>query len=103
MAQFDRDALRHLARLARLDLPDVALPHYAEQLEGIFGLFQGLVAVDTSAIGTVIASFDDLTLTPRPDTPRASLPRDAALAPSSRREGDCLAVPRVLTGAVEAD
>jgi aspartyl-tRNA(Asn)/glutamyl-tRNA(Gln) amidotransferase subunit C len=90
--------LPHLARLARLELDPADLPHYAAQMEAILALFTALSAVDTSQMGEVLASFDDLALTPRPDVPVPCLPREAALGQSARREGDYIAVPRVLGG-----
>lgn len=91
--------LQHLALLARLEIPADQLPAYSAQLGQILALFEGLREVDTSDIGTVFASFSDLTLTPRPDDPIPSLDRDAALASSARRTGDYLTVPRVLGNA----
>lgn len=96
--------LQHLTRLARLKVPDELLPQYAAQLGQILALFETMRTVDTSGVGTVLATFGDLTLDPRPDVPVPSLPRDRALAPSSRREGDFIAVPQVMGGAaVEGD
>jgi len=100
MPAFSREELLHIARLARLMVPEEAVQHHVEQMESILGLFEGLRKIDTSAIGPVLASFTDLTLTPREDVPIPSLAREAALTPSGRREGDEIAVPRVLGGTV---
>jgi len=97
------EELQHLALLARLDIPAEQLPAYSAQLGQILALFEGLRSVDTNDIGTVFASYSDLTLTPRPDDPIASLDRDAALASSSRRTADYLTVPRVLGGAPQEE
>lgn len=93
------DDLAHLAHLARLDIPPDALESYAGQLGNVLALFEGLRSVDTSAIEAVLASFPDLSLTPRPDLPVPSLPTDSALAPSARQDHEYLSVPRVLKGA----
>jgi len=101
MPAFSPAELAHLAHLARLTLAEDQIPRTAQQLERILGLFEGLQQIDTSAVGAVLASFPDLTLTPRPDVPTPSLPREAALAPSGRRASDYIAVPRVLKSTQE--
>ncbi|HYE76629.1 MAG TPA: Asp-tRNA(Asn)/Glu-tRNA(Gln) amidotransferase subunit GatC, partial [bacterium] len=80
-------------------VPEEHLPRYAAHLGQLLELFAAMQAVDTSGVGAVVATFEDLSLQPRPDLAAGSLPRDAALAPSQRREGDFIAVPRVLGGA----
>lgn len=102
MTPLSADDLAHLARLARLDLPADRLPQYAEQIGQILALFDTLQAIDTSDIGGLVGSFDDLSLKPRPDEPGGSLAREAALSPSGRRVGDLLTVPRVVGGAAAA-
>ena len=95
--------IQHLARLARLDIPEAEQGRYATQLDRLLGLFESLKTVDTAAIGEVFASFADLEMTPRPDAPGPCLDLEAALSPSGRREGEFIAVPRVLAGAPEPD
>ncbi len=95
MSAITRDEVAHLARLPRLDLPDDALTHYAEQLDAI------LDAV--AMVGEVAA--DDVPATSHPvpmanvfreDVNRPCLDRDEVLAQAPAAEDGRFRVPRIL-------
>lgn len=95
MSAITRAEVAHLARLARLDLADDELDHYAEQLA---------VILDAVARVSEVAA-DDIPPTShpvplvnvfRPDLAMPSLPRDEALAAAPAVEDERFRVPRIL-------
>lgn len=90
-----RDEVRHVAGLARLDLPDDVLDTMAEQLGGILDYMQTLNRVDTDGI-VPMAHALSLTTPLRPDERRPHLDREAALANAPERDEESFVVPRVI-------
>ena len=85
----------HLGRLARIDIPDDQLAHYAEQLEVILG---AVAQVGQIASADVPATSHPLPLVNvfREDQPRPSLGQSAALSGAPAVEDGRFRVPRIL-------
>ena len=90
-----REEVRHVARLARLDLAEDVLDTMAEQLDGILGYMEALNRVDTEGIAPT-AHAVSLTTPLREDERRPHLERDAALANAPERDEETFLVPRVI-------
>jgi len=90
-----REEVRHVARLARLDLAEDVLDTIAEQLDGILGYMDTLNRVDTAGIAPT-AHAVSLTTPLREDERRPHLERDAALANAPERDEETFLVPRVI-------
>lgn len=95
MSAITRDEVAHLARLARLDLPDDALTHYAEQLDAILG---AVAMVSEVAADDVPATSHPVPMANvfRPDEAGPCLDRDEVLAQAPAAEDGRFRVPRIL-------
>ncbi|MFN8125923.1 MAG: Asp-tRNA(Asn)/Glu-tRNA(Gln) amidotransferase subunit GatC [Candidatus Nanopelagicales bacterium] len=90
-----RDEVAHLARLARLDLPDDELSHYAEQLTVII---DAVATVSEVAADDVPATSHPVPMTNvfRPDAAGPCLDRDVVLSQAPAAEDGRFRVPRIL-------
>ncbi len=95
MTGITRPEVAHLARLARLELTDEELDHYAEQLDVIL---QSVARVSEVATDDIPGTSHPLPLVNvvRDDVARPGLDRDAALAGAPSHEDDRFRVPRIL-------
>ena len=95
MPAISRDEVAHLARLARLDLRDDELDHYAEQLDVILA---SVARVAEVAAADVPATSHPIPLTNvmRADEVRPSLTPADALAGAPAAEDGRFRVPRIL-------
>jgi len=95
MPSITREEVAHLARLARLDLRDEELDHFADQLEIILG---AVARVGEVAAEDVPPSSHPLPITNvfRDDVVRPSLTREEALAGAPAAEAQRFRVPRIL-------
>ena len=95
MSAITRDEVAHLARLARLDLPEAALTHYAEQLDAILN---AVAMVSEVAADDVPATSHPVPMTNvfRDDTNRPCLDRAEVLAQAPAAEEGRFRVPRIL-------
>lgn len=87
--------VRHLARLALLDLSAEEIAEHARHLDAIVGYVEQLAAVDTAgveAVANVAVPAGGL----RPDEPAALLPTATALAMAPVRGPDAYLVPKVV-------
>ena len=87
-----RDRLLAVAKLARISLPEDAIPGLVEDFRRIVGYFATLSEVDTEGVvetSSVLVSRMPL----RPDVPHESLPRDEILESAPRVSGEGFAVP----------
>jgi aspartyl-tRNA(Asn)/glutamyl-tRNA(Gln) amidotransferase subunit C len=96
-AELTPDAVKHLARLARLELTPEELALYTRQLADILAYAEQVLVIDTAGVpptshptGAAGRMRDDL--------PQPSLPRDVVLAqaPEPALEAGLFKVPRVL-------
>lgn len=95
MPEISRDDVAHLARLARLDLTEDELEHYAEQLAVILGAVQRVsevAATDVEPMSHPVAISNVF----RPDERTPSLTAEQALSGAPAVEQDRFKVPRIL-------
>jgi aspartyl-tRNA(Asn)/glutamyl-tRNA(Gln) amidotransferase subunit C len=95
MPAISRDDVAHLARLARLELTDAELGHYAEQLDVILGAVQRVSEVaadDVEPMSHPVAISNVF----RPDQQVPGLTPDEALAGAPAVEDERFRVPRIL-------
>lgn len=95
MSEITRDEVAHLARLARLDLPEEALTHYAEQLDVIL---DAVAAVAQVATDDVPATSHPVPMSNvfRDDVNRPCLDRAEVLAQAPAEEDGRFRVPQIL-------
>ena len=95
MTNISRADVAHLARLARLAIPEDQLDHYAEQLDVIL---QSVARVGEVAAADVPAMSHPVPLLNvfRDDVARPGLDREAAMAAAPALEDDRFRVPRIL-------
>jgi aspartyl-tRNA(Asn)/glutamyl-tRNA(Gln) amidotransferase subunit C len=90
-----RDAVRHIALLARLQLSDAEEAQFTEQLDHILQHFEKLAALDTAAVEPTAHIVDIVTAyredvvsnPPAPEEFRANAPA---------RDGDFFKVPKII-------
>ena len=95
MSAITRAEVAHLARLARLDLAEDELDHYAEQLDVILTSVARVSEVAADDIPPTSHPVPLVNVT-RPDVARPGLPREDALAAAPAVEDDRFRVPRIL-------
>jgi aspartyl-tRNA(Asn)/glutamyl-tRNA(Gln) amidotransferase subunit C len=95
MSAITRAEVAHLARLARLDLAEDELDHYAEQLDVILTSVARVSEVAADDIPPTSHPVPLVNVT-RPDVARPGLPREQALAAAPAIEDDRFRVPRIL-------
>ncbi len=93
--KIDRDAVNHVARLARLELSEAERTRFAEQLERILEYFAKLDELDTTQVEPT-SHVIGMTNVFRDDVVRPSLPREAILAGAPDHESGFFKVPPVL-------
>ena len=94
--KISREEVRHVARLARLDLEDTVLDQMADQLGGILEYMDTLNRVDTEGVAPT-AHAVSLTTPLRADELRPHLDREAALANAPERDEESFLVPRIIS------
>jgi aspartyl-tRNA(Asn)/glutamyl-tRNA(Gln) amidotransferase subunit C len=82
--KLERDAVLHIAKLARVELSEQEIATFSEQLSEIIGHFDALEAVDTDGVEPTAHTLP-LRNVMAEDASRPSLPRDEVLdlAPST--------------------
>jgi aspartyl-tRNA(Asn)/glutamyl-tRNA(Gln) amidotransferase subunit C len=95
MSAITRAEVAHLARLARLDLAEDELDHYAEQLDVILTSVARVSEVAADDIPPTSHPVPLVNVT-RPDRVTPGLTRDEALAAVPSVEDDRFRVPRIL-------
>jgi aspartyl-tRNA(Asn)/glutamyl-tRNA(Gln) amidotransferase subunit C len=88
----DRDQVRHVARLARLERSEEEVDRMAAELAGVLEHIERIGELDlddVAATSHVVAVENAL----RPDVPRPSLPRERVLADAPSVVSDGFAVP----------
>ncbi|MEE4356081.1 MAG: Asp-tRNA(Asn)/Glu-tRNA(Gln) amidotransferase subunit GatC [Desulfococcaceae bacterium] len=89
------EEVRHVAKLARLDMDETAIEKFAEQIGSILGYADKLREVDTEGVRpTSHAIF--LNNAFREDKVKEQLDRESALANAPEQEDGAFTVPRVL-------
>ena len=90
-----REAVAHVARLARLALTDAELETMREQLNAILAHIDALKAVDTTGVEPTSHAVPQFNVM-REDEPRPCLPVEDMLANAPDRAGDFFRVPRII-------
>ena len=87
--------VRHLAKLAHLDLADAEVGRYARELEAIVGYVEQLSQVDPRGVEPIanVAGLDNVA---RADVPAAMLDTAKALAIAPARNEHAYLVPKVV-------
>ncbi len=93
--KIDKENVKRVARLARLELSDEETATMTRQLDTILQYVAKLDELDTSDVA-VTTHPQDAVNTFRPDETQPSLPRDKALAASPLQNGEAFVVPRVI-------
>jgi len=91
----DLDMVRHIGRLARIELTDEQARTFARQLGGILEYFDKLQELDTAGVEPM-SHVVELTNVLADDVPGESLSPADALANAPQRDGDFFKVPKVI-------
>lgn len=95
MSRIDRDTVRHVALLARLELSDEEIERFAHELGDILEYVAKLDELDTTDVPPTSHSLP-LANVMRDDVVRPSLPKEEALANAPDSEDGCFKVPQVI-------
>ena len=95
MGAINRDDVRHVARLARLALPEERIAPLTSQLESILGYVSHLQSIDTSGVPPTTRAVEVVNVA-RADQVQPTAVRDDLLNQAPQREGALLVVPRIL-------
>ena len=95
MPAISRDDVSHLAKLARIDIPEDQLDHYASQLDAILDAVAQISSVATDDVPAMSHPVP-MTNVFRADVPAESLTAESALAGAPAVEDDRFRVPRIL-------
>ncbi len=95
MTAISREEVAHLAHLARINIADDQLEHFAKQLDAILDAVAQVSQVDTADVPAMSHPIP-MTNVFREDIPVASLAPGAALAGAPAVEDSRFRVPRIL-------
>lgn len=87
--------VRHVARLARLELSEAELERMRAEMDAILAYMDKLRSLDTTGVEPTSHAVP-LRNVMRDDEPRPSFPRDDMLANTPDRAGDFFRVPRII-------
>lgn len=93
----DRETVKKVALLARLELDDETLERYRAQLGAILDYIDQLKALDVKGVEPLVHAGDFANIF-RPDEPRPCLPNEEALRSAPDRAGPYFVVPKILEG-----
>ena len=91
----DRDQVRKVAHLARLELTPGEEAKFTTQLSDILDYFEQLSELDTENVQPTTRAIDVSNVT-RPDSRQPYLDREAILEGAPNREGDFFKVPKII-------
>ncbi len=93
----DRSQVRHVARLARLQLSPEEEERFAAQLGNVLEYIERLAKVDVSGVEPLSFAGDAAAgLALRDDAVRECLPREKVLAQAPQQDGQAFVVPRII-------
>jgi aspartyl-tRNA(Asn)/glutamyl-tRNA(Gln) amidotransferase subunit C len=93
----DEALVRHIARLARIEVREEELGRLARELATILGYFDKLAELDTAGVAPLVHAVEGANVL-APDEPAPSLGAEAALANAPRHDDELFLVPRVVGG-----
>ena len=91
------EQVRHIAKLARLALPEPALQNHAKQIDSILGYVEKLAEVDTSGVEPLAHALPVKNVF-RADVAGESLPLEKVLQNAPETDGRFFKVPKVIGG-----
>ncbi|MCS6813427.1 MAG: Asp-tRNA(Asn)/Glu-tRNA(Gln) amidotransferase subunit GatC [Cyanobacteria bacterium] len=91
----DRDQVRKVAHLARLQLTEAEEAEFTVQLNSILDYFQQLAEVDTTDVPPTFRAVD-VSNVMRPDVLVTDVDREALLNEAPDRDGDFFRVPKIV-------
>jgi aspartyl-tRNA(Asn)/glutamyl-tRNA(Gln) amidotransferase subunit C len=94
--KIDRDTIRHLERLARIELEADEVARITEQLDRIVTFVEQLQAVDTTGVEPAGLMAHEAGAPPREDAVREGLPRETVLGQAPDASAGFFRVPRVI-------
>jgi aspartyl-tRNA(Asn)/glutamyl-tRNA(Gln) amidotransferase subunit C len=97
MTKIDREQVRKVAHLARLELTEEEEEQFATQLSGILEYFEQLNELDTSGVEPTTRAIDVSNIT-RPDQLQTDTEREMILDSAPDREGEFFKVPQIMGG-----
>lgn len=89
------DDVRHVAKLSRLELTDVQVAMFSQQLELIMEHIDKLAAIDVSGVEPMVHAYEQTNVL-REDMEHAGMSVDQALANAPDRDDPFFKVPKVL-------
>jgi aspartyl-tRNA(Asn)/glutamyl-tRNA(Gln) amidotransferase subunit C len=95
MSTFDREQVRQVARLSRLEFSDEEADAFAGQLSAILDYIGKLNALDTRGVEPTSHSLEMVNVL-RKDEARPSLTPEEALANAPETEAQCFKVPPII-------
>ncbi len=87
------DEIRHIAQLARIDIPEERFDKLAADMENIVDMVAQIQQVDLTGIELDLSADYNVF---REDVVMPSLTRDAVLANAPRKAAGCILVPKVI-------
>jgi len=102
MSKIDRDAVRHLERLARIELSPDEVEMITEQLGRIVGFVEKLQEADVAGVDPTRAMSHEPSDHVREDAVTPPLDRKTVLDEAPDAAGDFFRVPRVIGGGDDA-
>ena len=90
----DKEQVRKVAHLARLELSDAEELEFTTQLNGILDYFQQLNEIDTTDVPPTLRAIDMSNVT-RSDQLEPYADREALLEGAPERDGDFFRVPKI--------
>ncbi len=97
MSQITPDAVRHVAKLARLALPEDRLTKLTGQLEGILGYVNQISKADVTGVEPIAHALHVSNVL-REDVVTPSLPLEKVLQNAPETDGPFFKVPKVIGG-----
>jgi len=91
----DKETVKYVAHLARIELGPKELEKLSEQLKDILGFIDKLKKADIKNINPT-SHILPLNNVLRDDKPKESLPLDTALEDAPQREGNFFGVPKII-------
>lgn len=95
MSRIDKEAVRHVALLARLELSEEEIERFAHELGDILDYVAKLEELDTTDVPPTSHSLP-LANVMREDMVKPSLAKDEALSNAPETENGCFKVPQVI-------
>jgi aspartyl-tRNA(Asn)/glutamyl-tRNA(Gln) amidotransferase subunit C len=98
MKTIDKNTVKHVAHLARLELGDEELGQYSGQLASILSYISKLNEVDTTNVIPTSHALATLKNVFRKDVLKKSLSTEEALKNAPSKDGDFFKVPQIIEG-----